>query len=470
MSELDFSKGLTVRTFGFNIPCRRFVLAAKVTRDRRMPMVDEFVLRALKLTEQLTLIRLAGFFGFSLEEMQTVVADLASRSLVVVDGENVRLHASANEMLRTSSDGIPTILEVESWVESLWFDLISGSMIPYGIRRGTNLVDITPPASLESVSVEFARTAFEENFREYLKIYRKMHNPDAFSLYAVTDVQPSQYGHVAIAGTEELTLYPQPKLQPSLLESEGDRPLRVRQLNEAMRSAYDGLTDPDPSLTARAEYDRLAGSNSLQAATSSSGFVDLERWQRAEIEERPPGTATLVGAVYLERNRQIFRTLITQRAIEAAPEGDQLLPELLWLRPTGSSWGASDDLRALLAEVRGAVRDIPDRRRSVRTTLVVPAADRGSHPSRFKRLFDHGILAPPGYLPPALEVLVVRGIAAAVLVWVALSESCGVWVGRATTRSQDLSALEERLQYSDLHSRSKRLWSDVRLQADRKSD
>jgi hypothetical protein len=460
MSELDLSKGLTVRTFGFNIPCRRFVLAAKVTRDRRMPLVDEFVLRALKLAEQLTLSRLAGFFGFSLTEVQTVITDLVSRSLVVVDGENVRLHASANEMLRTSSDGVPTVLEVESWVEILWFDLISGSMIPHGIRRGMNLVDVTPPASRESVSIEFARSAFEENFRDYLKIYRKMHNPDAFSLYAVTDVQPSQYGHVAIAGTEELILHPQPKLQPSLLESEGDRPQRARKLSEAMRRAYDDLTHPDPSAAARAEYASLTDSTSLQAASLSNGYVDLERWQRAELAERRAGVATLIGAAYLERNRQSFRALVEERAAQLVPDSNSVFPGLVWLRPAGSSWGATDDLRAMLAEVRAAARGVPDRRASIRTTLIVPAAERNSQPRRFKRLFDHGVLSPPGYLPPAVEVIMMRGVAAAVLVWVALSESCGVWVGRATNLAQDLATLEDRLRFKELHAQSTRLWPD----------
>jgi hypothetical protein len=51
--------------------------------------------------------------------------------------------------------------------------------------------------------------------------------------------------------------------------------------------------------------------------------------------------------------------------------------------------------------------------------------ERGSGSRRFNRLFDQGLLAPPGYIAPAVEMLVLRGVAAVVLVWFPLSESCG---------------------------------------------
>jgi hypothetical protein len=330
-------------------------------------------------------------------------------------------------------------------------------MIPQGIRRGTNLVDIKPPASRESVSVEFARRAFEDNFGQYLRTSRRVNNPDALNLYAVTDVQPSRYGYVAIAGSEELVLFPHPKLEPSLLEVEGDPSHRARKLSEAMRRAYDDLRDPESSATARSEYSRLTNSTTLQAATLSTGYLDLEKWQRVEFEHRSEGVTPLIGPVYLERNRQALRGLIEEKA-----DGRPSTLELIWLRPSGSAWGASDDLRAILGEIRATRREAPGRRPVLRTTLVVPAAERASHPGRFKRIFESGILAPPGHLPPAVEVVLVRGLAAAVLVWVPLWESCSVWIGRATNRAQDLAAIEERLKLAELREDSKHLWPEER--------
>jgi hypothetical protein len=75
MSEVDISR-LPIRPLGFNVPCRQFLIEAQVTRDKRMPVVDEFVLRVLRLCESLSIKRLGAFFGFSQMETQVVLADL----------------------------------------------------------------------------------------------------------------------------------------------------------------------------------------------------------------------------------------------------------------------------------------------------------------------------------------------------------------------------------------------------------
>lgn len=78
---------MTVNTFGFNVPCRRFLITVNVTRDRRMPLVDEFYLRVLKLCERAPVRRLGAYFGFSQSEMDVVTNDLAARSLIELDGD-----------------------------------------------------------------------------------------------------------------------------------------------------------------------------------------------------------------------------------------------------------------------------------------------------------------------------------------------------------------------------------------------
>lgn len=61
-------------------------VAEIITRERRLPVVDEFILRALKISGATPVRRLAGFFGFTLKETYAVIADLATRGFVVVDG------------------------------------------------------------------------------------------------------------------------------------------------------------------------------------------------------------------------------------------------------------------------------------------------------------------------------------------------------------------------------------------------
>src|SRR5262249_44716201 len=161
----------------------------------------------------------------------------------------------------------------------------------------------------------------------------------------------------ALAGSEDLILRPEPKLIPSLLETEGDLTQSLRKLNEAMREAYEELADPEPSTAARDEYCRLTQSTSLQSSVASNGFIDIEQWIREEQPLRYSGTEKLIGSAYIDRNRQKIRKLIETK-LEAAPTGTTIAPELIWVRPGGSSWGASDDLRAMLADIRAVARPV----------------------------------------------------------------------------------------------------------------
>lgn len=102
-SMTDSISGPTrVRSFGFNIRCRRFLLRANVRRDRRLPVVDEFVLRALKMCEDVPARRLATYFGFTPTETGTVMADLKGAGLITLEGDTARLHLSARRAWRAT--------------------------------------------------------------------------------------------------------------------------------------------------------------------------------------------------------------------------------------------------------------------------------------------------------------------------------------------------------------------------------
>ena len=96
-------------TFGFNLPCHQFVIAAERTRERRLPMVDEFILRTLFVVKSISADRLARFFGFEGRDLGIAISDLQSCGFVMVEGNNISLHPSAQEMFRTSDEDAPTI-------------------------------------------------------------------------------------------------------------------------------------------------------------------------------------------------------------------------------------------------------------------------------------------------------------------------------------------------------------------------
>lgn len=459
MNEMDLVNGITVRTFGFNVPCRQFIVSAQVTRDKRMPMVDEFVLRALKMCGDISVTRLAGYFGFSKSEMQTVLVDLGARSLIVASDNTVALHPSAMEMFRTSGDGAPTIMEVEEWVEWLWFDLISQNMIAsQGLRRGRNLVEMKPSVSRRNLPEDFAREAFQSNFRDYLKTVRRINNPENLSLYAITDVQPGRFGFVPISGKEDLLFDPLPKLKPTLFELEEERPQRLRLLTDAMLHAYQELTEPDPSIASRTEYGRLTDTSSIADTTDSNGFVDVRQWIEKEMTLRTVDVQGFVGSIYVERNRRSFCAMLGN-AIGGRDVDESKALELVWFRPGGSAWGASDDLRLMLGDLRATLRKISSVDGTFVSSLVIPASMRNDKPKRFDRIFDRAFVASSGFLSPALEILFIRGIGAVISVNIPLSDKTSVWIGRITIKPSDLARIEQRLGWLELESKLERIWN-----------
>lgn len=182
--EDDAPAALTLCTYGFNIPCRRFLVTANITMDRRLPVVDEFILRILRLCERLPVRRIGAFFGLSPSEIETVVTDLMGRGLITVEDEAIALHASASEHFRgASEDGVPRIMEIETWFERIWFDLVSRNMMtPERTRPSRNLIEIRPDDGARELPTAFARRAFEDNFAEYLRKVRRINNPDRFGL------------------------------------------------------------------------------------------------------------------------------------------------------------------------------------------------------------------------------------------------------------------------------------------------
>ena len=152
----------------------------------------------------------------------------------------------------------------------------------------------------------FAREAFDSNFRDYLRNIRNIRNADQWGLYAILDVQAGRYSYAQIAGSEQLTLGVKPKLETTLLSAEADRPARLRQLTDSMAQELQKLDNPEPSAAARAEYGSLLGSDSVERATQSDGFVDLREWLRIEDQSSDTQTAAFIGYPYIERNRDRF--------------------------------------------------------------------------------------------------------------------------------------------------------------------
>ncbi len=85
-----------------------------------------------------------------------------------------------------------------------------------------------------------------------------------------------------------------------------------------------------------------------------------------------------------------------------------------------------------------------------RATLIVPQISKSENNKRFERQFDQAYFSGAGYLSPAIEVLLVRGIGAMVTVYVRLSATTSVPVGFVLLDPKVVAALDKSLRLDDV--------------------
>lgn len=456
MNHIDMESALQVNTFGFNLPCRQFAISAERTRERRLPMVDEFILRTLYVVQSIPAARLARFFGFEGRDLGISLSELQSKGFVDVDGETLSLTKSGKELFRTSEESAPTITATEPMHADVWFDLVAKHMVSgRGLKKVQHLIQIQSSASREAFDVEEARNAFHTHFRDYLKIARNDKNADQWSLYSIIDVHPGRYSFAQIGGDERLSLDPVPKLETFLVSTQLDYANRTRKLTEAMVSELTDREHVESSHAARMDFSRLAGNKLLDQVTHTDGSVDLIKWLAMESAAYGGLNKAFVGYPYVERNRTAIANLMSNAAYSGQPL------ELWWLRPGGSKWGVTEDLPATLELLRSTARTLT-RGQVLATTLISPASIAIWEAKKYQRVFDRGIHAKAGRSSIALEVMAIPGLLAVVTVMVALSASVSVPIGFVTVDPIRVETIVETSQLASSISEAERLWPSPR--------
>jgi hypothetical protein len=154
---------------------------------------------------------------------------------------------------------------------------------------------------------------------------------------------------------------------------------------------------------------------------------------------------------------EFFTKMLEARALTRFAGSKPRDVDLLWFRPAGTGWGTTPDLYASISSIRGALRRTLSRYWRIRSVLVIPQVSRTENNRRFERLFDQACIASAGYLSPAVEVLLLRGIGAMVTVCVRTTETIFVPVGFSIIDPTAVAALEKALRL-DTVDEFKSLW------------
>jgi hypothetical protein len=432
---------LEVDAVDFQIACRRFTVRATITRDRQLPVVDEFVLRLLAILDRMPVARMRAWFGFSESEMQTVLVDIGRRNLIEFEGEEVALAPAGRDLFKTvGARGVPQIVEVAPLIGDVWFDLVSRSMVPRSRSKPADyLVKMAELPTARELPEAFARAAFEDNFRDYVRRIRRFPNPDAINLYSISGVEGGSYGYQVLQAVLALDT-DQMSVRPTFPEM-GDGVMSFQKLAVAANEAWKTVSAPDLTPSTATEFERMTGETRLSSLIGDP--VSVAAWVNAlSLPELPNSNfRPTIGATYLNRNLKWLLEAVRSSSAESP------IKEVIWARPNGSTWGRTVRVGETLSELRNALRD--GGHQDVGTILVMPRSTHKFVRYGHKRLFDRGQLLPQGHLPANLEVLLVPGVVALVSVHVPVGRHA-VPIGGLVTDARRLARLGERLRFGQV--------------------
>jgi hypothetical protein len=394
------------------------------------------------------------FFGFSVREMEIVLSDLAARGHVVMDGEFASLQPAADELFASSPDGLPRIVSVETWNETVSFDMVASTILPseksYGSRH---LIEVRPTAMSKEVPSRFAEEAFTANFRDFVRGQKGAGDADSIHLYSIAHVEPGGYGWSTYRTSDFLDLSDGPKVETEYGVSI-EKFASFRPLLEGMSSARNALFSPAPDVVAAQFMDSIFGDTRFSSFFRSDGVFDIERW----IEREQPtageqrSTRGIVGSIYLSDNIGAIGLLAGRQA--AAP-GKEVF-EIVWTRPAGSTWGASPDLPVSVSAIRSSLRATAGERAVLSTLLDVHGTDNEAM-RKFRHIFDRGRSIRSRNLPRSMEFLKV-GTTLAFTVRVGITNGSSLAIGFVTTDPRVVGRFEKTVDLEKRLASSYRLW------------
>jgi hypothetical protein len=353
-TELDFNRV----TFG--LPVEAFRVDAYITKDERLPVVTEYVLRVLRICETLTPATLRDFFGFSDAEALTVVEALTRQGLLTVSGDEVRLSAYANERFdSSSSEDYPRFTKVEPRRDSVTLDLLSFSplLVPRFGLMTENSFRLDIPEEAIGSSIERARRTYTTRFHEVASLNDGLRDT-ALSVYAVEDVQSRRRGYIPVPVAFSLGDGNQVERRAARNFEDGAATELLHAFHEAISASIPStLSLGNSRVTQFIESFELPW---LDTFVSSKRF-DVHAFAHLVVNDQlvtPKGVKPLFGNLYLERNQEMLvQRISASRGPRGAGAGTYgVSSSAAWLAPQHFLWGRGEAFHDSASKLRGALQ------------------------------------------------------------------------------------------------------------------
>lgn len=396
------------------LPCRSFRVNYKVAEPGKFSLTTEFLLRLLRYADGLQEEAIAEFFWFRGDETRFVVDHAESSGYVARTRGRVRLTEAGHNLFRAGMDE-PALFEVQAKRDHFDFDLIAFAPAE---RRVLSPFEYEL-AEIGLVNVEETGNASQRivpSFRRYFQEFRFKRGGGRIekqSLYTVDDVQAgnrfSTVVPVALSVRNDNPGSPEANLLTWKTGFElEDRAAVVQSCSTfvgAICVPSSALGPESAECLARCAPDQVSRFFRNDVFDPEAFFRSTVR-QAGELRSDRP-TVRVIGTVWTEVNRTRFASALKS----ALARGGKPPSMVFWLKPALPLWGMTTRLQDILGAVAKQFAPEGDERAPVRAVLVGDEEP----PRRFSKAFNAVVKVPTRRLPRGLEVFLVPGRLAFVL-------------------------------------------------------
>ena len=175
----------------FSLPCQSFDIKYSVTKQERLPIVTEFVVRLIHVCNGISVFNIQEYFGFSGKETEVIIQSLKNERLVLFNTDNeIELTEYAKSKFAESSDELPRFFKIEEKNETINFNLVSFSFLKKLGSKYPNSLFISLKEKDEHISKSkyYAEKSFGDNFNKIFKDKLE----EKSELYKITNVSANK--------------------------------------------------------------------------------------------------------------------------------------------------------------------------------------------------------------------------------------------------------------------------------------
>lgn len=417
-----------VGIFDLQLPARQFFVQHKVAEVGDISLTTEFLLRLLHSADGMPEETAALFFGFDANEMAYVVRDAETRAYISRSEGRIWLSDAGHALFKEGDK--PQIYDVQKKTERVGFDLLA--LAPCDREPLSEFERALPELAIRDPSlVANASKHVPEVFRRFFGEISSRRDRDAAdqlkrSLYSVDDVVAGDR-FSAVVQFVALASVRRPGEPEAFLEKWrtghelADRNRIVHGVAEYLESLRTNKTPEDGNA-----LDVLASiaPEYLKEYRNRSGFASLRYFKelagRAGELRSNRQTVGIVGALYQPENIERIKTAIGYAMDRPAFSNENFL----WVVPKKTAWGAARALIELLDVLakEGLGIDGTGRKRERAAILIHD----GKPEWRLTKTSAPIYCRPnTGAIPSSLEILLIPGKVAAVVVHAPVTDDRG---------------------------------------------